>query len=97
MQLLKERTNFCRTNVLCLKDNSASGPISFGAGGVHVFKKDTGKLEGKQLGGEKAGIHHGQVLLEELRIGSLGTEKHLLYFGKEPVSRSYEVTDLISV
>lgn len=73
-------------------------PVDRSDGGAdHVFEKGSGKLEGKQKGGETVGLHRGQVLFEKLRIGSLGTQKHLLYFGKEPVGRSYVVKAFISV
>ena len=97
MQRLKK---FCCINILCLKNNTANESVRFtgaGQGGYHVFKKDTGQLEGKQQSAKRAGLHDGQVLWEELRIGRIGKQKHFLYFGKELEGRSYEVTDLISV
>lgn len=95
MQLLKEITNFCCTNIFCLKNNKVSGLTRFW--GNHIFKKDPGKLEGEQWGGERTELQHVQVLWEELRIGSLDTQKHLLHFVKEPVGRNYEVTGFIAI
>lgn len=60
-----------------------------------VLKNDTGKLEGEPEGGERTGLLHVQVLLEGLRIGSQGTQKHWFWPVNVAEGRSYEVTGLI--